>query len=159
MTDSEHSLDNSEYSGCVLVVDDNDQVRQMLSLALETAGFDVIEADTQFEAQRHLARTRPDALVIDLQRSEADGLDLLTCMRARHDLCAVPIVFLAGCENDEFRWQALRAGADWFALRPLGMIELQKRVGTLIRHGRPRLKAIAGHRRKLSLHRRLRPAG
>jgi DNA-binding response OmpR family regulator len=157
---SEHSPATSEYAGCVLVVDDNDQFRQMLSLALETAGFDVIEAGTQLEAQDRLTHSRPDALVLDLQRSAADGLDALSRMRARHDLRAVPILFLAGCENDELRWQALRAGADWFGLRPLGMIELQKRVGALIRNGRPLLKAIAGrNRRRPSQHRRLRPAG
>jgi len=122
MNYSEHSLHSSEYSGCVLVVDDNDQVRQMLSLALETAGFNVIEAGTQFEAQDQLAHTRPDALVLDLQRSAADGLEVLSSIRARRDLHAVPILFLAGSENDEFRWQALRSGADWFGLRPLGMI-------------------------------------
>ena len=160
MNYSEHSIPTSENSGCVLVVDDNDQVRQMLALALETAGFDVIEAGTQFEAQDQLSHTRPDALVLDLQRSAADGLDVLSSIRARHDLRAVPILFLAGCENDEFRWQALRAGADWFGLRPLGMIELQKRVAALIRNGRPLLKAIAGrNRRRLSTRRRLRPAG
>ena len=160
MNYSEHSIPTSENSGCVLVVDDNDQVRQMLALALETAGFDVIEAGTQFEAQDQLAHTRPDALVLDLQRSAADGLDVLSSIRARHDLRAVPILFLAGSENDEFRWQALRAGADWFGLRPLGMIELQKRVAALIRNGRPLLKAIAGrNRRRPSTRRRLRPAG
>jgi two-component system phosphate regulon response regulator PhoB len=139
MNHSEHSPQaQSHTTGCVLVVDDNDPVRQMLSLALETAGFDVVEARTQLELQRQLACTRPDALVLDLQRSEADGLDLLTRMRARHHLEDVPIVFLAGSEDDEFRWQALHAGADWFALRPLGMLELQARVGELIRTGRPR---------------------
>ena len=43
MTYSEHSQ-HAEYSGCVVVVDDNVGLRQMLALALETAGFDVIEA-------------------------------------------------------------------------------------------------------------------
>jgi two-component system alkaline phosphatase synthesis response regulator PhoP len=98
--------------------------------------------------------------VLDLQRSATDGLDTLARMRARHDLSAVPILFLAGWDNDDVRWQALRAGADWFGLRPLGMIELQKKVRALIRNGRPRLKAIAGrNRRRAAHHRRLRPAG
>ena len=120
------------------------------------------------EAFRQAAETRsPTPLVRalagtagSLVGSAADGLDVLSSIRARHDLRAVPIVFLAGCENDEFRWQALRAGADWFGLRPLGMIELQKRVAALIRNGRPLLKAIAGrNRRRPSPRRRLRPAG
>jgi len=160
MNYSEHSFATSEYCGCVLVVDDNEQVRQMLSLALETAGFDVIEAGSQFEAHDQLAHARPDALVLDLQRSVQDGLEVLSSIRARHDLRAMPILFLAGCENDELRWQALRAGADWFGLRPLGMLELQKKVAALIRNGRPRLKVIAGRNgRRTPPRRRLRPAG
>jgi DNA-binding response OmpR family regulator len=139
----------------VLVIDDNDPVRRMLSLALETAGFEVAEAGTQREAHRRLAATRPDALVLDLQRSEADGLNLLSQLRACPDLDNVPVIFLAGCGDDDLRWQAMRAGADWFGLRPLGMVELQKRVGKLVRSGRPRLRAIAGtpHRRRIPIHR------
>jgi len=151
MNNSEHSLE-SEYTGCVLVVDDNDRVRQMLSLALVTAGFDVFAADTHKQAQYQLAHTRPDALVLNLQRSQADGLEVLLQMRARHDLSKVPIVFLAGCDSEDFHWQAIRAGADWFGLRPLGMVELQKRVQQLIRQGRPRLKMIAAGDPRLRSH-------
>ena len=102
MTTSGHSSP-TEYTGCVLVVDDNDQVRQMLSLALERAGLTVLEASTQLEAQLRLAHTRPDALVLDLQRSETDGFNLLTLVRARQSLDNLPIVFLAGSEEDDFR--------------------------------------------------------
>jgi DNA-binding response OmpR family regulator len=162
MTDSEHSPndEHSEYGGCVLVVDDDDQVRQMLCLALESASLGVIEASTQLEAHFQLARMRPDAVVLNLQRSVADGLDLLTRIRACHDLRAVPIVFLSGCENQEFRWQTLRAGADWYGVRPLGLRDLQNRVRGLIQQGRPRLKVIAGRTRgQALLGVRLRPAG
>lgn len=125
----EHSPD---FSGCVVVVDDNSELRQMLALALETAGFDVLEASTQLELQRHLAGGKPDALIIDMQRSEAEGLEVLTRMRARPSLSDVPILFLAGSTAEDFRCEAMNAGADWFGLRPLGMIELQSRVATLI---------------------------
>ena len=59
------------------------------------------------EVQRHLARSQPDAVLIDLQRSEAEGLQLLTRMRARQTLCNVPILFLAGSDADDFRHQAV----------------------------------------------------
>jgi two-component system OmpR family response regulator len=147
-----------QYNGRVLLVDDNDHVRHMLSLALEYVGFDVLTAGTHQQARDRLARTQPDALVLNLQRSEADGLDLLRHVRARHDLCAVPIVFLAGCDTGDFRWRTIRAGADWFGLRPLGMLELQKRIGKLIRLGRPRLKLIAACKCPLP-SRRLEPTG
>jgi DNA-binding response OmpR family regulator len=138
MSHSERSRDCDPAShGSVLIFDDHDQLRQMLALELETAGFDVFEAGTQLELLRRLAVTRPDALIFDLQRAEADGLTLLARMRALPTLHDVPILFLSGYDDDEFRWQAMRAGADWFGLRPLAMIELHNAIGTLIRTGRP----------------------
>ena len=142
INNSEHSH-QSEYTRGVLLVDDDERVRQMLSLALTTAGFDVFAAGTKQQADLRLAQTRPDALVLNLQRSEADGLDLLECMRARPELSQVPILFLAGSDSDGFQWQAIRAGADWFGLRPLPIIQLKTRIRQLIREGRPKLKLIA----------------
>jgi DNA-binding response OmpR family regulator len=139
MNPSEHSPE-IEFSGCVVVVDDNDSLRHMLTIALETAGFDVVEARTELDLHRCLGRNRPDALVLDLQRSEADGLELLTRLRARHGVADVPILFLSGTDAEDFRHEAVAAGADWFGLRPLGMLELQTRVGELIRNGRTRAK-------------------
>src|SRR5205823_1696112 len=131
MTQTEHSQLH-EFTGTVVVVDDNPGLRQMLSLALETAGFDVTPVGTQLELHRYLAHARPDALVIDLQRAEADGLCLLNRMRARQSLREVPILFLSGSDADDFRHEAINAGADWFGLRPLGMIDLQNCVAELI---------------------------
>jgi DNA-binding response OmpR family regulator len=134
MTSTEHSSRETQDQGrpCVVVVDDNLGLRKMLALALETAGFAVREAGTEIELQRILARTRPDALVIDLQRSEKEGLQLVSRMHSRASLRGVPILFLSGSDADDFRRQATQAGADWFGLRPLGMLDLQSRVAELI---------------------------
>ena len=126
----------------MVVIDDNVGVRQMLALALETTGFEVLEAGTELELQRLLAQRRPDALLIDLQRSAADGLHLLNRMRSRPSLRGTPILFLAGTHDDAFREQALEAGADYFGLRPLGMIELQNEV----------IELVAGRRRGTEPH-------
>src|SRR5437868_7666307 len=104
MTDSEYSP-RPDATGSVVIVDDNPNVRQMMSLALRTAGFDVFEAATQIDLQRWLAHNQPDALVVDLQRPEADGLGLLVRMRARPALRDVPILFLAGSDAEDFRYQ------------------------------------------------------
>jgi DNA-binding response OmpR family regulator len=136
MSTSEHSP-GSDRTGCVLVVDDNDDLRHMWCLALESAGFDVIAAGTQVELQRRLVEAQPHALLINLQRSEADGLAVLSRMRARQALREVPIVFLSGTDDDDFHGRALSAGADWVGVRPLRVGELQSRVSELVRHGRP----------------------
>jgi two-component system, OmpR family, response regulator len=135
MSQSEHSR-QSAPAGRVLLVDDNEDLRRMLCVALQRARFEVIEA-TLLDLPRHLAVDPPDAVVVDLQRSEADGLATLVYLRERHALDHVPIVFLSGSDDDEFDRRALAAGADWVGLRPLGIIELRKRVAELIRLGRP----------------------
>ena len=135
MHPSEHS-ERIQYSGSVVVVDDNDSLRQMLTLAFETAGFDVVEARSEIDLQRYLAHHRPDVLVINMQRSEADGLVLLMRMRARPSLNEVPILFLAGSDAEDFRLQAINTGADLFELRPVGVLGLTDLVAHLIATGR-----------------------
>lgn len=142
---NEHS-NPVQSKGCVVVVDDQDDLRQMLCLALDTAGFHTLEIGTQLELQRRLAHTQPDALVLNLQRSEADGLALLTRLRARQNLSTIPILFLSGVDDLEFRFDVICAGADWFGVLPIGMIELQNRVADLIRNGRPAATlGVGGH--------------
>jgi len=149
MTYSEHSHPTPAASGCVVVVDDNAELRQMLALALEAADFSVVQADSEIDLQRVLQRTQPDALLIDLQRSEAQGLRLVQRMRNRANLRGVPILFLAGSDTHDFRQAAMRAGADWFGLRPLGMLELQTQVTRLVRRKR-RGEHRAAHRKRVS---------
>jgi len=127
----------AEIGGRVLVVDDNDSVRRLLCLELETAGFEVYEAACQIELQRRLTLVQPDVVLLDLQRSAVDGFDLLLRLRARQTLHDVPIVFLAASDDADFRRQTMRAGADWFGVRPLGMLQLHKQLAELVRNGRP----------------------
>ena len=128
-------------AGCVVVLDDHEQVRQMLCVALQVVGFETLEATTPTQAYRHLASTQPpQALVISLQDAADEGLAVLRYVRAHADLAAMPIIFLAAQSTEELRWQALRAGADWFSRKPLSLRDLQQRVGDLVRRGRPRAR-------------------
>lgn len=127
--------------GRVLVVDDNLEVRRLLRAALETAGFAVVESASATEALGRLAESRPDALVMDLVPAETRGIDLLRSIRQRQELNELPIVFIGSHMSDTGRWQALRAGADWFMSKPFSVGELQHKVTELIRAGRPQRRA------------------
>lgn len=149
MRNVEHSNSNSSPSlparscGRVLVIDDHPQLLKMLSLALTSAGFQVSAADSLSAAQSCLARHWPEAVIVDLQRSESQGLHVLQRIRTRQSLDDVPVIFLGGDPNDGLRWRALQAGADYFSSKPLSLLELQERVDLLVRKGRPRLRVIA----------------
>jgi len=140
---SEHSRSatTSDLSGrVVVVIDDNDRRRNLYTLGLEAAGLTVTQAATLLDVQRCVRHTQPGALVVDMQRSETDGLCALKLVRARQDLRDVPIVFLSSCDAEDFRWQVLLAGADVFGLRPIGIIDLQTQLVRLLRSGRPVIK-------------------
>ncbi len=136
-------------AGRVVVLDDHDQVRHMLSMALEVVGFEALEAATPTEAYRYLAaETPPKALVISLLDAETTGLRVLRYVRAHEQLDEMPIIFLAVQGADDLRWQVLKTGADWYAQKPLSLRELQQHVTELVRKGRPRLRALAALRRQ-----------
>ncbi len=132
------AVDAGPSAGRVLVLDDDDQVRHMLCMALQVVAFDTLEAGSAYEAYRRLATGRPpDAMIIDLQETETQGLEVLRYIRAHSDLQDMPIVFLAAQTSADLHWRALTSGADWFFSKPLSLRELQHRVASLVRQGRP----------------------
>jgi DNA-binding response OmpR family regulator len=133
MTRVEHSTQPGSR-GSVVVVDDHENVRRMLCLALTLAGYEAIGASSELSLRRLLVDVQPTAVVIDMQRSEADGLDLIKSLRSRPELQQVPILFLSGTEDEFQRRLAMQAGADAYAVRPIGMVELQDRVAGLVHH-------------------------
>jgi two-component system phosphate regulon response regulator PhoB len=132
------SVDAGPYTGRVLVLDDHDQVRHMLCMALQVAGFETLEAGSPYEAYRRLAAGRaPQAMLIDVQEPETVGLEVLRYVRAHTAMQDMPVIFLAGQTSPDLHWRALTSGADWFFSKPLSLRELQARVGSLVRQGRP----------------------
>jgi two-component system phosphate regulon response regulator PhoB len=144
----------SSSAPTILVLDDDDQVRQMLCVALQVAGFETREAATPSQAYRTLSGDKlPAAMMISLQNAATQGLDVLRYLRAHENLAEMPIVFLGVQSTEDLRWHALKLGADWFALKPLSLRELQQHVGDLVRLGRPRqrlLRAVPNERHRLA---------
>jgi len=128
----------SPSAGRVLVLDDDDQVREMLCVALEVVGFETVEADSGYEACRRLVSGSPiHALVIDLTEAGSHGLDVLYYVRAHPALQQLPVVFLAPQSDLDLKWRAHINGADAFFSKPLSLRELQNSVGALVSEGRP----------------------
>lgn len=147
MCNSEQSLQPGRAPGaCILVLDDDDDIRCLFKLGLEAAGFTVLLAATQLELQHRLAHARPNALILDLQRSHTEGLQVLARMRTRKQLDDVPILFLAGSDEPDLRSKALFAGADWFALRPVSIVELKNQLRNVVRDGRPSVTTLRAAR-------------
>ncbi|MGI9666364.1 MAG: response regulator, partial [Acidimicrobiia bacterium] len=96
----------------VLVVDDSQGVRQVVSGVLASHGFSALVAGSVSDALAILAKNTVDALVVDFSMPRADGVALIHMVRQRYG--DIPVVMLSGVANEEDRVRAERAGAHAF---------------------------------------------
>ena len=96
----------------VLVVDDSQGVRQVVSGVLASHGFSTVAAGSVSDALAALSRNDVDALVVDFSMPRADGVALVHMVRQRYGV--IPIVMLSGVASEEDRSRAERAGVDAF---------------------------------------------
>jgi two-component system OmpR family response regulator len=123
----------------VLVVDDEETLAELLSMALRYEGWDVRTAATGTAAVREAREFRPDAVVLDMMLPDIDGLEVLRRLRA--DRLDVPVLFLTARDAVEDRVAGLTAGGDDYVTKPFSLEEVIARVRGLMR--RTRLLAAA----------------
>ncbi len=80
----------------VLVVDDFDDARELYCLALETAGFRAVEAESGALALERAAQAPPDAIVLDISMPGMDGWEVVRSLRASERTRNIPVVVLTG---------------------------------------------------------------
>jgi DNA-binding response OmpR family regulator len=114
----------------VLVVDDDDDIRQLVVTLLERAGITVHDAPNGREGLREFHSWRPDLVVLDVSMPELDGWNVLDRIR---DMSAVPVLMLTARGDELERVRGLQAGADDYVVKPFGKQELVARVQALLR--------------------------
>ncbi|MDR7034725.1 two-component system KDP operon response regulator KdpE [Mesorhizobium sp. BE184] len=122
----------------ILVVDDEPRIRRFLRLALEAAGYDVVEATTGAEALKAAVTAAPALVILDLGLPDMDGKDVISRLRAWSQ---VPIIILSARDNETEKIAALDLGADDYVEKPFGIGELTARMRSALRH---RVKAEGG---------------
>jgi CheY-like chemotaxis protein len=119
----------------VLVVDDEDDARQLLAQILQECHADVRMAGGAAEALEQARRKAPDVLVSDIGMPEVDGFELMRRIRASQDarLASVPAIALTAFTRAEDRRRALDAGYDRYLRKPVDAGELAATVAGLRR--------------------------
>src|SRR6188472_841983 len=115
----------------VLVVDDEVNIAELLSMALRYEGWDVSMAHTGRQAVSTAAEVKPDAVVLDMMLPDFNGLEVLRRMRATQP--DVPVVFLTARDAVEDRIAGLTAGGDDYVTKPFSLEELVARLRALMR--------------------------
>ncbi len=118
----------------ILVVDDDPDLRELLSTYLGANGFSVATAGDGVSMRAALARALPDAIVLDLMLPGEDGLSLTRTLRAQS---TIPILMLSARGEEIDRVIGLEVGADDYLAKPFGPRELLARLRALLRRGHP----------------------
>ncbi|YCU72591.1 response regulator transcription factor [Mycobacteroides abscessus] len=115
----------------VLMVDDDPDVRNSVARGLRHSGFDVRVAVDGRDALTQLAADEPDALVLDVQMPELDGVAVVTALRALGN--DIPICVLSARDTVNDRIAGLEVGADDYLTKPFDLGELVARLRALLR--------------------------
>ncbi|WP_179381113.1 response regulator transcription factor [Jannaschia marina] len=126
----------------ILVVDDDPQLRDLVSLALTRARFETLTASTGRQAVTHAQREAPDLIVLDVGLPEMDGFEVCRRIRATSN---VPILFLTAQDDEVDRIVGLELGADDYVTKPFSPRELVARIRAILKRAAPAPSDVLTH--------------
>jgi two-component system phosphate regulon response regulator PhoB len=115
----------------ILVVEDHDDLRYLLTCALEVEGYEVTLAVDGSTALESIADRPPDLVLLDIVMPVISGLEVLEAIRRTTP--QLPVILLSGLCAEENRVRGLRHGADDYVVKPFSTPELIARVDALLR--------------------------
>ena len=119
-----------DASSTILLVDDEESVRKVLTFPLERDGFTVVQAADGEEALERFGEQPVDLVVLDIMLPKVDGLEV--CRRLRSD-STVPIIMLTARDDELDKVLGLELGADDYITKPFSIREFRSRVRALLR--------------------------
>ena len=117
----------------ILIVEDEKDIRDLVELHLQKAGFQTSAAADGEAAFRLIQRNRPDLIVLDLMLPEMDGKELAKILKARDDTKSIPIVMLTAKSEEVDRIVGFELGADDYIPKPFSPRELVLRVQAVLK--------------------------
>src|SRR5688572_19455697 len=115
----------------VLVVDDEADIRELLSMTLTRMGLSVDAAGTGFEAEQFLQRNRYDLCLTDMRLPDGDGLDLLDHVSRHYP--STPVAVITAFGSAENAVAALKAGAFDYIAKPVALTQLRALVESALK--------------------------
>ena len=117
----------------ILIVEDEDTVREVVSEGLQSEGYEVLVANNGLDGLRQAREANPDLILLDLMLPEMDGLSVCRALRRNSD---VPIIMLTARGTEMDKIAGLETGADDYVVKPFSLGELLARIRSLLRRTR-----------------------
>jgi len=115
----------------ILVVDDEPNIVDVISMALRFQGFEIASAATGAEALAQVTAFKPHLIILDVMLPDTTGFDVAARLGARRS--GIPIIFLTARDATEDKIRGLTAGGDDYVTKPFSLEELVARIRTILR--------------------------
>ncbi len=127
----------------ILVVEDDPDLQEVLTLNLQNAGYRAVRASTVRQAEAVMNATLPQMVLLDWMLPDTPGLSLARRLRSENRTASVPIIMLTGrdCESDKIT--GLEAGVDDYLIKPFSPRELLARIKAVMRRCAPQHADVA----------------
>ncbi len=124
----------------ILLVEDEENIRNILKLNLELEGYEIIISDNGLDAMKYINEQHFDLLILDVMLPEIDGFTI--CEQVRLKNTDIPIIILTAKDSQPDKIQGLKRGADDYLTKPFNLEELLLRVANLIKRSKKQTRKI-----------------
>jgi two-component system phosphate regulon response regulator PhoB len=123
--------------GKILIVEDEQAIRDMVSLALRNAGYECLEAEDTLQAQAAIITHTPDLVLLDWMLPGTSGVDYARQLRREKLTRHLPVIMLTARAEEHDKIKGLETGADDYITKPFSTRELLARIKSLLRRSAP----------------------
>ena len=116
----------------VLIVDDNEHLREILASILRYSGYDILEAGTGGEAIRKALDAKPQLILLDLDLPDIRGIDVARRIKTTAGVAHIPIVACSASSGWEWRDESLRAGMAEYLQKPIQFTVMKEIIDKFI---------------------------
>lgn len=117
----------------VIIVDDDRDTREMLTLALDLEGYDVSQAANGIRLISSLHVDRPDVILLDVMMSWIDGFELCRSIKKNEEFRDIPVIFISARKTPEDVQKGIQAGAADYFTKPVDIEKLMSRINEFVR--------------------------
>ena len=128
-----------ETKGRILVVDDEETIREGVKAWLESEGYEAVCAESAEEAAEMAPETF-DLILLDVMMDGMSGTDFARRLKSEAATSSVPVIFLTALGDEESMVDGLQLGADDYIPKPFSMKNLAARVGAVLRRSKPSVR-------------------
>jgi len=121
----------------ILVVEDDEAIREMVAFALGRAEFQVVEAEDVAEARVKVAEAPPDLVILDWMLPDMSGLEYARILKRDDATRHLPIIMLTARAEEEDKIRGFESGADDYLTKPFSSREMIARIQAVLRRASP----------------------